>query len=280
MLNFTNNFNVKKTYKKMKIVYFNKYNFSFINRSILVLGMIFISNSSMAQETDSIYKKQKEFKNTVKFNVTNMLLYDTSYQFSYERVIKENQSFTVFAGYQNLPFITSELGENLVYKGDNSRTGFSVGGDYRFYLGSINKFKAPRGIYLAPFASYFNFNTKREIQATNSDTGIVSSIDLDTKLGLASIGGELGYQFVLWDRFVIDCILLGPSVSYYTFNVKASADIPGLDDNELADEIIEALKQKFPSLGDITDADGATKNGVQSITALGFRYSISIGYRF
>ncbi|HWR94711.1 MAG TPA: hypothetical protein VN192_05890, partial [Flavobacterium sp.] len=137
-----------------------------------------------------------------------------------------------------------------------------------------------RGIYLAPFASYFNFNTKREIQATNSDTGIVSSIDLDTKLGLASIGGELGYQFVLWDRFVIDCILLGPSVSYYTFNVKASADIPGLDDNELADEIIEALKQKFPSLGDITDADGATKNGVQSITALGFRYSISIGYRF
>lgn len=254
---------------------------NFYFKSFIVLFiLIFFSNNSNAQTSDTIEKKDKVFKNTIKYNVTNMLLYDTSYQFSYERILKENQSFTVFAGYQNLPYISLDLGNESRYTNNDSRTGYSIGGDYRFYLGSINKYSAPRGIYLAPFISYFNFNTTREIQSTNAETGAVSSINLDTKLGLASLGGELGYQFVLWDRFVIDCILLGPSASYYKFNIKADADIPGLDDNELAQKVIEALKDKFPSIGNITSPEGSTTNGIQSVTALGFRYSISIGYRF
>ena len=48
----------------------------------------------------------------------------------------------------------------------------------------------------------------------------------------------------------------------------------------MAQKVIDAIKDKFPSLGDITDKDGSTKSGVQSITAIGFRYNICIGYRF
>ena len=55
----------------------------------------------------------RDFKNSVKFNVSNMLLYDNSYQFSYERIIKENQSVNVFVGYQEFPLITVDLGDNV-----------------------------------------------------------------------------------------------------------------------------------------------------------------------
>jgi hypothetical protein len=221
----------------------------------------------------------KDFKNSVKFNVSNMLLYDNSYQFSYERIIKENQSINVFVGYQEFPLITVDL-EGVNFDKKSNRNGFSVGADYRFYLGSINKYSAPRGVYLAPFVSFFQFGTDRDIIYTNPDTGVVSNANLSSKLNLTNFGGELGYQFVLWDRFVVDCVLFGPSLTRYNYNIKLDDNISGLDENEVYQKIIEKMKDKFPNIGNLSGDEGISKKGVQSVTAIGFRYSISIGYRF
>jgi hypothetical protein len=221
----------------------------------------------------------KDFKNSVKFNVSNTLLYDNSYQFSYERIIKENQSLNFFVGYQEFPLITIDLdGVNFNKKSD--RKGFSVGADYRFYLGSINKYSAPRGVYLAPFVSFFQFGTDRNINYTNPDTEVVSNANISSKLNLTNFGGELGYQFVLWDRFVIDCVLFGPSITRYNYNIKLDENISGLDENEVYQKIIEKMRDKFPNIGNLSGDEGISKKGVQSVTAIGFRYSISIGYRF
>jgi hypothetical protein len=209
-----------------------------------------------------------------------MLLYDNSYQFSYERIIKENQSLNVFVGYQEFPLITVDLGDNNNFDKKSNRSGFSAGADYRFYLGSINKYKAPRGVYLAPFVSFFQFKTDRDIQHTNSDTGVVSYANLVSKFNLTNFGGELGYQFVLWDRFVIDCVLFGPSVTRYKFNTRLDGSLPDYEDNEVYQKVIEAIKDRFPGLDGITGDEGIEKKGVQSVTAIGFRYNISIGYRF
>lgn len=38
--------------------------------------------------------------------------------------------------------------------------------------------------------------------------------------------------------------------------------------------------KKKPEIGNLTGDEGIEKKGVQSITAVGFRYNISIGYRF
>jgi hypothetical protein len=222
----------------------------------------------------------KDFKNSVKFNVSNTLLYDNSYQFSYERIIKENQSINVFVGYQEFPLITVNLSDNTSFAKNSNRNGFSVGADYRFYLGSINKYKAPRGVYLAPFVSFFQFGTDRDINYTNPDTGVVNTINLSSKFNLTNFGGELGYQFVLWDRFVIDCVLFGPSLTHYKFNAKLDGSIPGIEDNDVYQKVIEAIKDKFPGIDGITGDEGIEKKGVQSVTAVGFRYNISIGYRF
>ena len=222
---------------------------------------------------------QSDFKNSVKFNVSNTLLYDNSYQFSYERIIKENQSVNVFVGYQEFPLITVDLSDDASLAKKSNRDGFSVGADYRFYLGSINKYKAPRGVYLAPFISFFQFGTDRDINYTDSNNN-VNTVNLSSKFNLTNIGGELGYQFVLWDRFVIDCVLFGPSLTHYKFNTKLDGSIPGLEDNEVYQKVIEAIKDRFPGVEGITGDEGIEKKGVQSITAVGFRYNISIGYRF
>lgn len=220
----------------------------------------------------------RDFKNSVKFNVSNTLLYDNSYQFSYERIIKENQSLNVFAGYQEFPLITIDISSNASFTKKSNRDGFSVGADYRFFLGKINKYKAPRGVYLAPFVSFFQFKTDRDVNYTDNNT--VNTVNLSSKFNLTNFGGELGYQFVLWDRFVIDCVLFGPSITRYKFNTKLDGSIPGIEDNEIYQKVVEAIKNKFPGIEGITGDEGIEKKGVQSITAIGFRYNISIGYRF
>lgn len=109
----------------------------------------------------------------------------------------------------------------------------------------FNKFKAPRGVYLAPFVSFFQFKTDRNIMHTNT-AGEVSNANLTSKFNLTNIGGELGYQFVLWDRFIIDCVLFGPSVTVYKFNTKLDGHISGLEDNEVYQKVIEAIKDRKP----------------------------------
>jgi hypothetical protein len=79
---------------------------------------------------------------------------------------------------------------------------------------------------------------------------------------------------------VIDCVLFGPSVTHYNYNIKLDGEIPGLDENEVFQKFIEAMKEKFPNIENISNDEGVEKKGVQSITAIGFRYNISIGYRF
>lgn len=242
--------------------------------SIIFTFISFIFSVNVFSQSDG-----KDYKNSLKFNVSNMLLYDNSYQFSYERMIKENQSLNVFTGYQEFPLITINI-DNLDFEKSSSRKGYSVGADYRFFLGKINKYKGPRGVYLAPFLSFFQFETDRKVAYTNPDTGVVSRANLNAKLNLTNVGGELGYQFVLWDRFVIDCVLFGPSVTRYNYNTKLDGEIPGLDQNEMFQKLIEAMRDKFPEIENIKNDEGVEKKGVQSITAIGFRYNISIGYRF
>lgn len=240
--------------------------------SLIFTFALFIFSTNVFSQSDF-----RDFKNSIKFNVSNTLLYDNSYQFSYERMIKENQSLNIFTGYQEFQLIEVNI-DNADFSKESNRKGYSIGADYRFFLGSINKFKGPRGVYLAPFVSFFQFETDRGLTYTDPDSGTVSKANLNSKLNLTNFGGELGYQFILWDRLVIDCVLFGPSVTRYNYNMHLDGEIPGLDENEMFQKLIEAMKDKFPEIENLSG--GVEKKGVQSITALGFRYNISIGYRF
>jgi len=126
--------------------------------------------------------------------------------------------------------------------------------------------------------SYYSFTNTRTLTYTDS----VATTPLDGKFGASffNVGAALGYQFVIKNRFVIDMVLFGPSITAYKFTAKLDGNISGDNLTEAQKDIINALKDKFPFLKDLSDNKEVSNNGVAKFGALGFRYSISIGYRF
>lgn len=243
----------------------------------LIFAVTFFSAN--AQTSDSIPKPVRNFKNSIKLNITSKLIYDNSFQLSYERMIKKNQSISVFGGYNELPVNLNLHLANAELTDTKSKSGYSIGAEYRFYLSKENKYDGPHGVYLAPFAGLYQFKTSRVLAYTDEE-GVTSSTDLQTRVNFLNIGGELGYQFVLGKRWVIDAVVFGPAITSYDFNAKIASDIPGLDTNEALQAAIDALIEKFPKLNDLTGSEGINKSGTEAFWSIGFRYSISVGFRF
>ena len=58
--------------------------------TFIFLSLLLISSNALFSQASS-----RDFKNSVKFNVSNTLLYDNSYQFSYERMLKEKDEMNM-----------------------------------------------------------------------------------------------------------------------------------------------------------------------------------------
>ncbi|MGG7035603.1 MAG: DUF3575 domain-containing protein [Flavobacterium sp.] len=236
--------------------------------------------------TDTLFKKKskkesevnRDFKNSVKLNVSNKLLYDNAYQFAWERILSKSTSLNVFAGYQEFPLITVNL---LNTSSDRSakRYGYSLGAEYRWYLMGENKYNAPRGVYFGAFTSLFDFNTKRNVTFYQNATDSSEKLSLDTDINFVNLGGSIGYQFVVSDRWVFDFVFFGPSMTYYSFKSSFNSDIEGVEDNEYLKQVLDNIKERLPFLKEVSSAE-VSKSGLNTFTAAGFRYNISVGYRF
>jgi len=241
---------------------------------ILLIAML-MSMHTMAQMTDSAKgKPQKEYKNTIKLNLTSWALYK-GFQLNYERLLTKHTSFTVWGGPIEFPMPTIIANTPIVLNTDKQKTGYTFGADFRFYLSKENKYAIPHGIYLAPFVSFYHFQNTR----SGRDTANSANLLFITTMEFLNIGGELGYQFVIKNRFVIDCVLLGPAVSSYYFSLKLNGSTSG-DYNEQIQAILDALKDKFPALKELTSGQKVSTSGISNFWGLGFRYAIHIGYRF
>jgi hypothetical protein len=253
-------------------------------KGLFVLGIVLAlcSFKVSAQTSDSLYKPEREFKNTIHFNITNPLIFGgKSIIFGYERVLKNNKSFSINVGQAALPTFNFVDSDGLKAKSILSEGGLHISGDYRFYLGKLNKYSAPRGVYVGPYYSYNSFDKKHSWEFTRQGNTPLT-VDSDLNIKIHTVGFELGYQFVFWKRLSVDMILIGPGVAGY----KLKADIGGnLTEEErqlFFDKLNEALKDKFPGYsGSIGDSDGEfQKKGYKSTTSVGYRYLIQVGYRF
>ena len=191
-------------------------------------------NVTIAQTPDTIASKEKSHPNVVKLNISAPIVYNNAIMGSYERVLSSHRSFSIYGGYCEFPSpsIIAD-NENLHFINNKQKSGFAIGGDYRFYLASENKYAAPRGVYLAPFISYYSFTNTRTLTYTDS----ISTTPLEGKFGASffNVGASLGYQFVIKNRFVIDMVLFGPSITAYKFTAKLDGNISG-------DNLTEAQK--------------------------------------
>jgi hypothetical protein len=228
--------------------------------------------------------KEKKFKNTIRFNITNPLIFgDRSLVLGYERVLSHRRSFSVNLGQSELPTFDlfnpdSDDPEAKLTKNSTGR-GFNTTADYRFYLTPENKYDAPHGVYLAPYVAFASMGRKNtwSLNTTNFNGEVVT----DFNLSFIAIGGELGYQFILWKRVALDFILIGPSVASY--KLKAKLDTEGItpdDESLLFQKISEALEERFPGYTFVFDDAEFVKTGTSDLIGPSFRYVIHVGFRF
>ncbi|HEV8513529.1 MAG TPA: hypothetical protein VGQ59_09635, partial [Cyclobacteriaceae bacterium] len=194
-------------------------------------------NFTSAQSSDSA-RKEKSYKNIIKINLTSNILY-RSPLIEYERIIKKNQSFSIQFGLIALPFGSSKGSDSIYYESTVKKAGYSITADYRFYLAKENKDPAPHGVYIGPYIGYYNFDNERNMRVGSSPDLLL----LSSKFDVLSIGAELGYQFVLGkkERWTIDCIVVGPSLTKYSANLKLTGNIDPSKIDENVQKILEGI---------------------------------------
>lgn len=242
---------------------------SYDRAASLTLIFIMAAHALLAQEPARM--------NTIKVDVTSHFLYRKAFVFSYERITQPHQSFCLTAGYQQFPKIIS-LGQGIRTIRETKRTGFKAGGEYRFYLRRENKYAAPRGIYLGPYVSYLYFNNDRDVEIT-SDDGVISQTLHSSKISVLNIGFQLGYQFVINNRWTIDLVFIGPSVSYYRVNFSLEG-ISADEEMEFNNRIARRFIEHFPLLKDLIQDGSVEFDGRTDSWSFGYRYQVLLGYHF
>jgi len=242
---------------------------------LLAVIMFIFGGITLKAQQDSSYK------NTIRVNVTNPMIFgEKAFVLGYERVLKNNKSFSVNVGRAYYPKLSgistdsSELELNNSYKD----FGINISADYRIYLKKENKYPAPRGIYIGPFYSYNYFN-RINTWTLNTDD-FQGDLETEFTSSIHTAGIELGYQFVFWNRISLDMILLGPGVSFYNFKVKIDTSLSPEDESLFFEELNNFLSEKIPGYDQVIDDVEFKETGSVKTTTLGFRYMIMIGYRF
>jgi hypothetical protein len=240
---------------------------------LMVLATIpaFSQNDSLA----------KERKNIARINVSSPMIWGTRFiAIGYERMLSENQSFSVNVGRFTLPKLM-RLDENgAPINGDRtvSERGFHFAADYRFYLAKENRHKAPRGVYIGPHFQY-NYLSRNNDLALNTEN-YQGNINFDFNFRTVITGFQLGYQFVFWERLALDMVLAGPGIGFYDLKSSLNTDLPEGVQEEFFRELNEAIKGRFPMFeGVIKPGEIANSGGFRSLS-YGFRYVVNVGFRF
>lgn len=217
-------------------------------------------------------------KNTIKIDLTSHWLYRNALTFSYERVTRNHpyQTWGITAGVQHFPSLGGNIG-GVNVKRDYNASGIKLGGEYRFYLKKENKYMAPRGVYLGPYTSYHNYGNTRSIEVDYE--GTLEEAILKTDLSVLNIGVQLGYQFVLNNRWTIDMVFIGPSISNYKLKTKMDGNF-SFDPDDITNEVLLALMDKYPGLSELLTDGEFVSQGKVNKWAYGYRYQLQIGYHF
>lgn len=234
-----------------------------------------ISPVAFGQKSDSSHRL-----NVIRLDLTSNFLYSEAFILSYERVVKPHQSFVVTAGSEKFPSIRS-FGDHVKVKDDRKKAGVKVGIEYRFYLKKENKHHAPRGVYLGPYVSYHNFRNDRLLTYMDDDPNQPPiEATFDARLNVLNVGAQLGYQFVLGNRWAIDLMFIGPSVSRYSAKLNLDGNLSDIQLDEAQKEIVDKLVGRFPLLGDVLTEESVTLKGSNSAWSAGWRYQFQVGYHF
>ena len=244
---------------------------------ILLSGVAGLYNAASGQEAEP---EKKVLKNSVKINLTNPMIFgDQCYMIGYERVIGQHQSFSLNIGRFSLPRLVNINTDSIkeLSKSTTSR-GFHLSGDYRFYLKNENRHDAPRGVYIGPYFSYNSFTRNFTMSAnTASFTG---DLNADLNFRVSSVGFQLGYQFIFWNRVSLDMVLFGPGIASYKLKANLSTTLDPDSESELFKKINDAIAAKIPGYDLVLSPGSFETTGSRNTTTFGYRYVVILGIRF
>lgn len=132
-------------------------------------------------------------------------------------------------------------------------------------------------MYIGPCVTSIGFKSNQSIEYSGSAE--TEKADLNTKINIISVGAQLSYQFVFDDRWTNDLVLVGPSYCRYNFKSQLAGDFE-FDADNVQNEILIALIDKFPMLDDFLDEKELNSSGTLDTWALDYKYQFLIGYRF
>ena len=244
----------------------------------ILLLIAFLSLQTYSQVKDTVACSNK--KNTIRWNMTPFFVIGPkSIVLGYERVITPNQTVSINAGYLEKP-TSIENNDNSTYLFDESNnSGLDITLDYRFYFKNRNKRFAPDGVYWGPYFAYYNLNFKGKSQILENNV-VSNTIGVNMGVNMYSLGLQLGYQFVIVDRFTVDLIFMGPSYTRYNFDFQFDAETKLDKDSEFYHEIKSVIEKYYPMGEEVLDGQKISGSGNLDFNFFGFRYVIQVGYRF
>ncbi len=193
-------------------------------------------------------------------------------------MINPHRTIAIQLGHITLPELLKGIENEKI--ADTEKYGYNVTIDYRFYLAKENKYNAPCGVYITPYASIHHFKNVKEFDFKSAESNEFEPRMLNSRMNILSAGVALGYQFVVWDRMTLDFLLMGPSVSNYKIDMALGGELPVEELDENLQQIIENLADRFPFFNSLLEDQVAEFNGKTNFAFLGFRYSVGIGFRF
>jgi hypothetical protein len=244
-----------------------------LNLIILLLAFGYCRAQAQSDTTTKVRR------NIIRYNLSGALLFGAENYFvlGYERVLKNRQSFSINAGFVGFPKLISIDTDSFKLNNDLKNGGFQVTVDYRFYLKKENKYAPPHGLYIGPYYSFNHFNREnRWFQRSDPDNFITTTVNFN----INTIGFQMGYQFILWKRFALDLILIGPGMAYYDYEVLLDGNLT----DETKEQIFEALEElgsdRIPGMSYLLEGEVVKGNGSIKSTNLGYRYIVHIGFLF
>lgn len=204
----------------------------------------------------------------------------------YERVLTEKTTVLAELNFKipsTLPETTFDQVENqgssnALQFNSGEIGGFMFAGEYRFYT----KGNAPQGFYIAP---YLKLNNNRiDLTGTynnnnNGNTNVAASASAG--LFTASVGGNIGYQWLIADKVSINWNILGLGLGINRISGEFTAADNGVFD-DFAQDVTDFL-DAVPFLPSINiDSNNATQtiNASDSFLFPAARVSVSVGYAF
>jgi len=192
-----------------------------------------MADNELAEKAAPVKVIKNPSRNIVKLHLPNLVF--KTITLNYERLLTDRSSASLHIGYRIPGALDTTVTDILDIKPTkaNEFSGFTITGEYRMYS---KKKGAPKGFYYAPYLRYANYKYLFDGTIDKNFSNI------ETKVSTIGLGAQLGYQWVIKDRFVIDWGILGVAAQRYVISGTFSSKDDMVNFKEIQTELEKETK--------------------------------------